>query len=468
MKHRFLSRACLALGLIAIAAGSSLAADTRVKLDPSMLTSEAKAGEPQGMVDEQALTESPGTAPVGTPTTSWTVPSQLWKEGKPFSAYLDLGKERYLSKLWLYDTNGNGDLVIESGAPGAWKLETVYDCAVYNSWVQIPLAAHTRYIRLTRKDGGSNFTEIALYETTAQQHAEAFAKKQAADRVQAEKDAAAAKLAAEREAGIAKARTELASRPVVDLGDPFGKLVLVDEINVAAQDPGNLFAQDPADATAIQTILGKQARVIRKTPGEGAYMTFRIGQYKLLKPGGAYVLEVEYPEDAPRSMIILNAGNESSQGFHTGNALGDAFRPKYVDNNSESISTPLAGEYRTWRMFFNLHDRFVSRDYIRGPGSRELTPDDGFPVTIAQYSAENLPISQGAAVSRIRLYEVPDADKLSAKYTLPPEGLPQRHLFWREEMADNAIEPNKEGEAGVKTPLDWYRFKANPDCPSWA
>lgn len=56
---------------------------------------------------------------------------------------------------------------------------------------------------------------------------------------------------------------------------------------------------------------------------------------------------------------------------------------------------------------------------------------------------------------------MPDADKLSAKYTLPPEGLPQRHLFWREEMADNAIEPNKEGEAGVKTPLDWYRFKAN-------
>ncbi len=453
-------RKWLAMGMALMLSTTAFAAEKRIRLEPSMLTNESNIGEPEGMVDEQDLTWSPGTAPVGTPKTPWAVPSNYWKGGQPATAYIDLGEERYLSKIWFFDTNGKGDVIIETGTPGNWTLETTYDCGTYMSWVPVPLAAHTRYVRLTRKDGGSNFTEIALFETTAEEHAIAFAKRQEERRLEAERQAEAARKAAEKEAALAKAREELANRPVIDIGEPFGKVILVDEIDVGAEDPGHMFEQDPADATEVKTILGKRARVLRKTPGEAAHMTFRIGQYKLLKPGGAYVLEVEYPEDAPRSMVILNGGNETSQGFHTSNALGDAFRPKYVDNINESIKTPLAQEYRTWRMFFNLHHRFPADTFFRGAGTRALTPDDGFKVTIAQFSAENLPISEGAAVSRIRLYEVPDPEVLNAKYTLP-EGLPHRHLFWREEMADNAIQAPKGEKAAVDDPLDWYRFKAN-------
>lgn len=441
--------------LLSLCVGVSFAG--RVKLDPSMVTNEAAHGEPQQIVDEQASIPEP---PSGKPQTAWTIPSQHAKTIYPASAYLDLGSERNLSSLWVYDTNGKGELVFSAGKPGSWQQVATYDCGSYQRWVEVPLAVKTRYLRLTRMDGGSNFAEIVLNEMTDAELAAAQAKKAADEKAAADKAAADAKLAAEREAGLAKAKAEVANRKTVDLGDPFGQATLVDEIDVAADNPGHLFKQAPEGTSRVETILGKPARVLPKTAKEGTHFTFRIGQYKLLKPGGSYVLEIEYPEDAPRSWIVLNGGNESSMGFHTGDTVGDAFHPKYVNNNNESVNVPLSGKYETWRMYFNLHDRFVDTAFGRGDTERPLTPDDGFTVTIAQFSADNIPASHGAAVSKIRLYEVKPVEELAAKYTLP-EGLPTRHIFWREEMADNVISAGKTGTAGLADPLDWYKFKAN-------
>ncbi len=453
--------ACLALLGSAVLVIPALAG--RVPLDPSMVVNEHDFGEPQGLVDEQSLTGTEDS-PSGKPEKAWTVPSQHWKHHPDgVSAYLDLGYERYLASIWIFDTHGKGDLVIQSGTPGQWKPITTYGCDKYMTWVEVPLITKTRYLRLTRKDGGSGLTEIVLIEQTEEEFAAARAKAEAEARAAAEKAAAEARLAAEREAALAKARAEAANRPVIDLGEPFGKLTLIDEIDVAAADPGHQFTESPAGVSKVQNILGKPTRVLSKTPGEAAYIAFRIGKYKLLEPGGTYVLEVEYPEDAPRSMMILSSGNESSLGFHTGAAVGDAFHPKYVGNLIESIQTPLAGEHRTWRMLFNLHDRYPDLLYVRDQtGNRDLTPVDGFTVAIAQFSAENIPASHGAAVSRIRLFEVKDPSALKAQYRLPPEDLPRRHLFWREEMADGVLHAEKNGTpAGLDRPLDWYRFKAN-------
>ena len=183
------------------------------------------------------------------------------------------------------------------------------------------------------------------------------------------------------------------------------------------------------------------------------------GQYKLLKPGGQYVLSVEYPEDVSRSMVVRNGGNETSRGFYTGRALGDALHPKYVNNLNESLDLPLSGKYQNWATYFSLHDRFPELSVPRDGGPRVLLPEDGFPVTIAQFSKDNDPASQGAAVSKIRLYEVLEPETLNARYSLPA-GLPQRHLFWREEMADGVIQSNKVEERGLDNRLDWYRDKA--------
>lgn len=431
-------------------------AKERVMLDPSMITGSNPKADPKALVDEQDAIQ--GDLPGSTPTTGWKVPGG--KDSFPAHAVIDLGKERLLQSVWIFDTNGSGQLVIASGSPANWKEEATYETKPYKRWVEIPLTTKTRYLRLTRNDGGSNFDEIAIYEQTEAEFAANKAKVEADKKAAADKAAAESKANADREAGRAKAQKEVADRKTFD-HELFGKVSVVDEIDVAAADPGHLFADDPNGATEIQTILGKPCRVLKKTPGEAAYMAFRMGQYKLLKPGAAYVLEIEYPEDAPRNWIINNSGNESSLGFATGEALGDAFRPKYVNNLNESVKYPLSGKYQTWTQLFHLHDRFPNLKYVRGnAGNRDLTVDDGFNVTIAQFSAENLPVAEGAAVSKIRLLEVADESKIAAKYNLP-EGLPQRHLYWREEMADGVLGAEKNGTpAGLNNPLDWFKFKA--------
>ena len=242
---------------------------------------------------------------------------------------------------------------------------------------------------------------------------------------------------------------------------PFGTLSLVDEVDCGADDPGHQARFDPAGASRKQTVLGRPCRVLAPTAGECAAMCFRIGARKLLRPGAAYVLAVEYPEDAPRSMAVINTGCETSRGFHTGAALGDAMHPKYVDNFVESLDLPLSGKWEQWTELFRLHDRFPEKGLARGTSRpRPLTPEDGFDVTIAQFSDKNIPLSKGAAVGKIRLYEVVDPDKLALAVNFPPEGLPRRRLFWREEMADGVIEGKKIQDRGVEKPLEWYRYKA--------
>ena len=180
---------------------------------------------------------------------------------------------------------------------------------------------------------------------------------------------------------------------------------------------------------------------------------------KLLRPGGVYVLAVDYPEDVPRSMIVFNGGNETSRGFHTGATVGDALHAKYVNNLPESINVPLSGKWETWSLLFRLHDRFPEKGLRRGAEPRELAPSDGFDVAIAQFSASNDPLSQGAAVSHIRLYEVVNPDQIAQPITLPPDTLPRRRLFWREEMADSVID-QKSKQPGIVDPIEWYRYKA--------
>ena len=420
-----------------------LAQEYRVELKPTMLTNEADVGDPSGLVDEQREIIGP---PAGKPQTTWELNSKYGKQF-PFSAYLDLGAEKNLSSIWFYDTNGNGDVVISIGKPGQWKDVATYDCGTYLAWAEVKLDVTTRYLRITRKTPGANFSEVAVYEYSPEAYQAMLERK--AEEVRRE---------AERQAALKRAREEALKRPLIEMA-PYGTLSLVDEIVCAVDGVSHGFSEAPEKASKVETILGREARVLPPTNGEAAYFSYRIGKMKLLRPGGVYVLTVDYPEDAPRSMVVINTGNETACGFHTGAALGDAFHAKYVNNLAESINVPLSGKWETWSLVVRLHDRFPEKGLVRGPVPRPLTPEDGFDVTIAQFSAENTPLSQGAAVSHIRLYEVIDPEKLVQPLTLPPEGLPRRHLFWREEMADGIID-RKNKEPGINEPLDWYRNKA--------
>ena len=417
----------------------------RVSLKPDMIRSESELADFSGLVDEQQAIGEPPTAAA---KTTWNVPSQHWKTSPTFAAVIDLGQERHLASAWLYDMNNIGDITFYAGKANEWRPIADFKTDSYLKWGSIPLIATTRYLRVELKSPAAIVGELALYAYTDEGF-RAFQTRLAKE----------TREKIERDAALRKAQEEVARRPVVEMA-PFGKLSLVDEVNVGAAEPGHMFEESPKGATQVETILGRPTRVLRPTEGESAFMSFRLGRFKLLKPRAPYVLAVEYPEDGPRSWIVMNGGNETSRGFHTGRTVGDAFHPKYVNNLNESLNVPLSGRYETWKLFFSLHDRFPQRDFIRGAGARSLLPDDGFTVTIAQFPANSIPVSKGAAVARIRLYEVLEPQNLKATYTPPPAGLPRRHLFWREEMADGVIAGNKEEERGLKDRLDWYRHKA--------
>jgi len=431
---------------LSVCAGPVRAQETRIELKPTMITNETGLGEPDGLVDEQKLIIGP---PTGKPTSSWKINSKHNRK-YPFSVHLDLGESRPLSKLWIFDTNGKGDVEISIGQPGKWKKVADYDCGSYLKWASIDLNVKTRYIRLTRKTPGANFSEIAIYQHTPEAYKALLARQ-----------AEAARLAALRAAALKKAMEEVKKRPLVDVGPPFGKLYLIEEVDCSRTPPESGFAESPSGASKVETILGRKCRVIPPTAGEGAYFTYRIGKMKLLRPGASYVLAVDYPEDAPRTVIVSNTGNETIRGFHTGRTVGDAFHAKYVNNLNESLDVPLSKKWETWTQLFRLHDRFTEHNQLpRGNKPRPLIPENGFNVTIAQFSARNIPMSKGAAVARIRLFAVLEEKELTQTLRFPPGNLPRRRLFWREEMADGVIAGKTPETRGVKNYLDWYKFKA--------
>ena len=170
-------------------------------------------------------------------------------------------------------------------------------------------------------------------------------------------------------------------------------------------------------------------------------MAWVIGRDKGLKPGAAYLLEVEYPDDVPRSLFVANRGADLVRGFATGSAAGDC-RQQYVQPSIESLEYPQTGRWQRHRTIFFLHDRFQGLYAQRDsrPGGRPFGPADGFHVLIFQSKRLNDPRSQGAAIGRIRLRAVPDVPGSDSQIELPPDDLPRRRVFWREEMADEAVQ----------------------------
>ncbi len=237
-------------------------------------------------------------------------------------------------------------------------------------------------------------------------------------------------------------------------------LTLVDEV-ICATDATHLFAEYPTGGNVASSTLGSACRVLANPTSAGVqYFAYRLGQGKGLQAGQGYVLHVEYPEDQPRSLFVLNYGCETTRGFHTGRTVGDALHPPYVFNNCESLELPLSGAYETWEQLFYLHERFPELQEPRGTEyPRPLTPDDGFWVIILQLSHTNAPLSAGAAVRRIALYAAPPFADYALSPPPLPAGLPQRHLFWREEMSDGVINSTDPLERGVTDDLTWYEEK---------
>lgn len=262
-------------------------------------------------------------------------------------------------------------------------------------------------------------------------------------------------------AGLLGESAAPAAEPDYAAGDP----VLIQEIDCARPGDDVRFTQYPAGASTVEELLGTTCRVLPNTTGDARYFAYRLGEGRGLKPGAAYRLTIDYPEDRSRALYICNWGNETALGFATGRASGDVIKSKYVANNPESLAYPLSGRIETWSQLFYLHDRFPDLKRPRSTGLRPLTPADGFWVVIARPAAWLDPLSAGAAVAKIRLHEIRRPEALALKINYPPAGLPRRHIFSREEMADGVVamghKPEERDETlrGVKDPADWYDYK---------
>lgn len=247
----------------------------------------------------------------------------------------------------------------------------------------------------------------------------------------------------------------------------WGSMKLVQEIDCSAPTPQDksLFQEYPeAGTSVVEPHCGVGCRVMKPLDDQPAFFAYKIGKGLGLKPGKAYVLSVWYPEDDNRTIFIHNRGNEVISGLAVGNTTGDVMTGRYVNHNPESLSLPLSGKLQAWTGLFFLHDRFSDILLPKGTPERKLNPEDGFWVIISQMKKTLDPTSAGAAVAKIQLYEVEDETKLTAKINYPPEDLPKRYLFWREEMADNVVDmksdkPEEKIRRGLDKPLDWYEFK---------
>lgn len=260
---------------------------------------------------------------------------------------------------------------------------------------------------------------------------------------------------------ILAAATLLAAEPVHPVFPLTpAQMKLVDEVDLGAADPGHRFQAWPDAAVAVRReILGKGCLTLPNPAGApDRYVAVRLGEGKGLRAGGTYVLQIEYPEDAPRSLALWNTGNETCRGLHTGTTVGDALKMPFVFGNPESLDYPLARSWRTWTSVFELHPRYPE---LKRADERALVPADGFTLVVVGFQHGNDPTSQGPAVGRIRLYAVADPKVLALELRLPPAGLPRRHLFWREEMSDGVVDGKKGKTPGFDAgqSLAWYAAK---------
>lgn len=229
-------------------------------------------------------------------------------------------------------------------------------------------------------------------------------------------------------------------------------LKLIDEIDTAKVPPEY---ESTDGASQVATILGQQARIL--PPEDHALaMAYVIGKGKGLTPGKAYILCVDYPDDVSRTIFLANRGADYVRGWATGMAFGDV-RSQFIEPSVESYNFPQSGRWQTFKQYFHLLDRFQGVQGFRAPkpGSRPFAPADGFQVVIFQSKQLNDPRSEGAAVGKIKLYEVEDPAKLYAPINYPPDGLPRRRVFWREEMSQEVIQ-GLGPDRGVVDSLDWF------------
>ena len=240
--------------------------------------------------------------------------------------------------------------------------------------------------------------------------------------------------------------------------EQYGSLTLVDSIECSTKS-GHRFSEYPQGRSLSEKRLGADCLTLThvKTSESGtgnecgAYVSWRLGEGKSLVPKAAYLLVVEYPDDAPRTFTLGNRGTGSRTCVHTGFTIGDALNPPYVTQHPESYNVPLSGQFQRIEQVMYLMEKPES---LTDGNTHLIASKDGFDIFFALYPQEDSPDSVGLALKSVKLYKIDNPELLETSPVYPADGLPRRYVTWREEMADEG------GYAAFSTPVDYYATKA--------
>ncbi len=234
----------------------------------------------------------------------------------------------------------------------------------------------------------------------------------------------------------------------------FGTVSVVDFVDCTQAD--HRFEEFPAGASHVEEVLGKPCRVLPVRDDGPSFLKWRLGEGKGVRPNAAYVVVLEYPDDAPRDYLVRNNANNSRRSFHTGAAIGDAWEARYVDHHPESLQIPQSQSYQLWTSLTYPGEKAKN---LQENGLLDVATE-GFDLILAQYKRANHPETKGLAATRIWLCEIPDEKALWTDIPFPPAGLPRRHIFWREEMSDGAAIEGDHPLVSGNHGLDWFEQKA--------
>ncbi len=131
--------------------------EQQLALTTDMVTIESGVGQAERLVDEQALIGNPDLG-------STTAPETIWiSNGSVSSAYIDLGAEYDLTKIYLFDSVNSGDCTISIGEPGDWTPLFVDDLRYPGVWNAHVVNVNSRYVRVTMETATSFVGEVAIY-----------------------------------------------------------------------------------------------------------------------------------------------------------------------------------------------------------------------------------------------------------------------------------------------------------------
>ncbi len=199
--------------------------------------------------------------------------------------------------------------------------------------------------------------------------------------------------------------------------------------------------------------LGRKARVLAPSQGRGGL--FHVS-HRQAKAAAARRRLRAWPSTIPKTLHAAWSSSTPATKRHADFTPGRRWAMHCMPSTSTtwpSRSTcRLSGQWETWSLLFRLHDRFPRKGLLRGSKPRTLATRRWFrrdDRAVLRRKHADVAGCRGQSHPALRGRRSRQTCTAAARFRR--EGLPRRHLFWREEMADGIIDRKTE-QPGIEQP----------------